>query len=290
MRDSGMVRVSIGWRPAGFSRNSDTSMSPKKVSTSVRGIGVAVSTSTSTASPFCVSASRWCTPKRCCSSTMAEAKIAEGDLLLKQRMGAEQQIDVAERQAIEDFGCARRRARGPVRMATCRPAASAKRRDGLEMLAGEDFGRRHEGGLASGFDHGRGGEQRHHGLAGADIALQQPQHALRQSEIVDDVVERLLLRMGERVRQRLEDARAQAAFAGVAAAGLAAHMRAHQRQRQLAGEQFVIGKPRPGKAFRMDVVRRRRAGAGDAARRRRRGSARARPRPRPAIPAAPAGA
>ena len=33
------------------------------------------------------------------------------------------------------------------------------------------------------------GEQRHHGLAGADIALQQPQHALRQGEIGDDVVD-----------------------------------------------------------------------------------------------------
>ena len=53
-----MVRVSIGWRPGGFSRNSETSMSPKNVSTNVRGIGVAVSTSTSTASPFCANASR----------------------------------------------------------------------------------------------------------------------------------------------------------------------------------------------------------------------------------------
>jgi hypothetical protein len=28
-RTSGTVRVSIGWRPAGFSRSSETSMSPK---------------------------------------------------------------------------------------------------------------------------------------------------------------------------------------------------------------------------------------------------------------------
>ena len=56
-----------------------------------------------------------------------------------------------------------------------------QRRDGLEMLAGEDFGRRHEGGLPPGLDHGRRREQRHHGLAGADIALQQPQHALRHA-------------------------------------------------------------------------------------------------------------
>ena len=55
------------------------------------------------------------------------------------------------------------------------------------MLAREDFGRRHQRRLAAGFDHGRGGEQRDHGLAGADIALQQPQHALGLGEIGDDV-------------------------------------------------------------------------------------------------------
>ena len=64
-----------------------------------------------------------------------------------------------------------------------------ERRDGREMLARQDFGRRHQRGLPAGLDHGRGGEQRHHGLAGADVALQQPQHALRLREIGDDVVD-----------------------------------------------------------------------------------------------------
>ena len=82
------------------------------------------------------------------------------------------------------------------------------------MLAGEDFGRRHDGGLAAGFDHRRGRDQRHHRLAGADVALQQAQHALRAGEVGNDVVDRLLLRMGQRIRQRLENARTQAAFAG----------------------------------------------------------------------------
>jgi len=39
------------------------------------------------------------------------------------------------------------------------------------MLARENFGRRHQGGLPSGLDHRCGGQQRHDGLAGADIAL-----------------------------------------------------------------------------------------------------------------------
>ena len=40
----------------------------------------------------------------------------------------------------------------------------------------------------------RGGEQRHHGLAGADVAVQQPQHAVRLRQIGDDVGDGALLR------------------------------------------------------------------------------------------------
>ena len=123
------------------------------------------------------------------------------------------------------------------------------------MLARQDFGRRHERGLPAGFDHGGGGEQRDDGLAGADIALQQPQHALRQSQIGDDVVDGALLRMGQRIGQRLHDLGAQRAFARRAAAGLTAHVGAHQRERELAGKQFVIGEPRPGETLRRDIVR-----------------------------------
>ena len=38
--------------------------------------------------------------------------------------------------------------------------------------------------------------------------------------------------------------------AGARPSGQALLVGAHQRQRQLAGEQLVIGKPRPGRAFR----------------------------------------
>ena len=215
---------------------------------------MAVSTSTSTASPFCVKREALMHAEAVLLVDHGERQIVEGDVLLEQRMGADQEIDVAERQPVEDF-LARRPALAPGEDGDANAGGFGQRRDGVEMLAGEDFGRRHEGGLPAGFDHGGGGDQRHHGLAGADIALQQPQHALRAREVGDDVVDRLLLRMGERIGQRLEDARAQAAFAGRAAAGLPAHMGAHQRQRELAGEQFVIGQPRPGQALGRDVVR-----------------------------------
>ncbi len=183
-----------------------------------------------------------------------EREIVKRHFFLEQRVGADQQIDVAERQPVEN-ALALAAALAPGQDRHAQAGGFRQRRDSGEMLAGEDFGRRHEGGLPPGFDDGGRRDQRHHGLAGADIALQQPQHALRAGEVGDDVVDRLLLRMGERIGQAFEDARAQAAFAGRAAAGLPAHMRAHQRERELAGQQFVIGEPRPRQALRQNVVR-----------------------------------
>jgi hypothetical protein len=99
----------------------------------------------------------------------------------------------------------------------------------------QDLGRRHDGGLPSGLDDARRRGKCHYRFSGSDVALQQTQHPLRQSEVGGDVVERLLLRMRERVRQRLQYAPPQAALAGAAAAGLTAHVCAHKRKRELSG-------------------------------------------------------
>ena len=107
-----------------------------------------------------------------------EREIAERHLVLEQRVGADQQIDLAERQPVERLGALLAAlAAGEDRDADA--GLLGQRRDGGEMLAHQDFGRRHQRGLPAGLDHGRGGKQRHHGLAGADVALQQPHHALR---------------------------------------------------------------------------------------------------------------
>ena len=131
--------------------------------------------------------------------------------------------------------------------------ALGERRDGLDVLARQDFGRRHQRGLLAGFGDGGGGEQRDHGLAGADVALQQPQHAHRLAQISAMAASGLLLRGRQRIGQRVDDLAAQMAVAGMAVAGGAAQLRAHQRQRQLPGEQFVEGKPRPERAVGQDV-------------------------------------
>ena len=74
----------------------------------------------------------------------------------------------------------------PVRIATRKPGAFGERRDGLDVLARQDFGRRHQGGLLADLGDGGGRQQRHHGLARSDVALQQPQHADRLAQIVGD--------------------------------------------------------------------------------------------------------
>ena len=69
----------------------------------------------------------------------------------------------------------------------------------------------------------------------------------------------------------------------------APHMRAGERQRELAGQELVIGEPRPGGRVGQDIGRERRGGAGGAMRRKSPGISRAPGTPGPAIRATPAG-
>ncbi len=85
------------------------------------------------------------------------------------------------------------------------------------MLARENFRRRHQRRLPPGFDDMRHGEHRDDGLAGADIALHQPQHALIGGEIGANFVERAFLRAGQLEGQVRLDRRRQPAVAPVLA-------------------------------------------------------------------------
>ena len=181
-----------------------------------------------------------------------ERQRLEHDVVLDQRMGADQKIDLAGFELRQELApllalLAAGEDRDP------HAGALGQRRDGLDVLARENFGRRHQRRLLAGLDDGGGREQRNHGLAGADIALQQPQHPHRLLQIVGDRGRGLSLRGGQRVGQRVDDLLAQMAVAGMAVAGGPAQLRAHQRQRQLPGEQFVEGEPRPERAVGQDV-------------------------------------
>ena len=135
------------------------------------------------------------------------------------------------------------------------PGAGRQRRDGGKVLPRQDFGRRHQRRLSAGLDRARHGEQRHDRLAGADVALQQAQHALRLGEIGIDLGEREFLRAGQRVGQGFADGVLDPAVAGQRPAGKPPHIRARQRQRHLSGQELVIGEPAPGSALRRHVDR-----------------------------------
>ena len=121
------------------------------------------------------------------------------------------------------------------------------------MLAGQDFGRRHQGGLAACLCRPCHGEQGNHGLAGADVALQQAQHAVRLAEIVEDLTHRLLLRAGQRVGKGVADLCHKRPVARERPARQAARLHPDQCQSQLAGEKLVISEPPPGHAGGRDV-------------------------------------
>jgi len=70
-------------------------------------------------------------------------------------------------------------------------------RDVAEMLLGEDFGWRHDRHLQAVLHRHQRRQQRDNRLAGADVPLQQPVHRLRLLQVVDDLLERLLLPVGQ---------------------------------------------------------------------------------------------
>ena len=96
------TQVFTGRRPAGSSRIVVVSRSPYAVSESVRGIGVAVMCRTwgaASPGPLASSAARCATPKRCCSSTTQTARLAKRDVGLDQRVGADDEPQLARGRA-----------------------------------------------------------------------------------------------------------------------------------------------------------------------------------------------
>ena len=183
-----------------------------------------------------------------------EREIVEGDVLLKQRVRADDKVDVA--------GGERRKNFGPLAAALAAgengdaDAGGVRQRlYGGQVLPRQNFRRRHQRRLPAGFDDGRRGKQRHHRLAGADVTVKKPQHAVRLRQVRDDVGDRALLRGRQRVGERLDDTRAQLAFRRSAAARARPHAPAQQRERKLAGEQFVVGETCPGGVVRIEVGR-----------------------------------
>ncbi len=169
-----------------------------------------------------------------------QPQIPEHDIFRKQRMGADQDVDLARRQPRQGFVAAR--AFFASRQAGQPHAGGA----GIgfqrcQMLAHQQFGRRHQRRLQARFHRAQHGQQRHDGLARSHIALQQAQHALVAAHVLFDFRQRFQLRIGEGEGQGGDRLGLQLSGAGDRAALAAAQIGADQQQRQLIGQQFVIG-------------------------------------------------
>ena len=93
-----------------------------------------------------------------------EREIAKFDLLLEQRMGADEHMGVAEDELFKDI-LALAAALATGQDGDIDPGRRRERRDGLEMLPRQEFGRGHQRRLAADFNHGRGSKQGHDSLA-----------------------------------------------------------------------------------------------------------------------------
>ena len=149
------------------------------------------------------------------------AEIEELDLLLEQRVGSHDDARLAghhvEQRLTFALGLHRagqqhhtRRAVGGAEF-TGSPQIAEHRRDGPKMLRGENFRRREDRALMAVVDDAQHGEQRHEGLAGTDLTLQQPAHRRRVAQVVCDLGDHQLLPIGESERKSLQEAVFQAA-------------------------------------------------------------------------------
>jgi|GEM_PF-4980467 len=115
------------------------------------------------------------------------------------------------------------------------------------MLLGQNLGGRHQRALPARADGHRRGQRRHHRLAGADVALQQPVHGLRAGQVLRDLLDHAALRLGEPERQRGEQPLVQPLAFGAQRRRLQARALALGLQlRQLLGQQLLELEPQPG--------------------------------------------
>ena len=99
-----------------------------------------------------------------------KGEVSELDVRLEQRVRADQDVDLAALESLQQRGAR------PAFLATreqgkAQAGGMGKGGDGIGVLARQHLGRRHQGGLGSRLDGDAHGHQRHHRLAGADVAL-----------------------------------------------------------------------------------------------------------------------
>ena len=196
------TRVATGARPCGRSRRTECSRSPNTVSASERGIGVADMASRCGLSAFCVSARRWPTPKRCCSSiTASPSRGSSTDSENSACVPTTIETDAVLEPARELVALARRRRAGEQAPCACRAAPPSRENVCRCCSASSSVGASTRGRAPRRVRRGCR-EHREHGLARADVADQQAVHRRRAREVGADLRPAALLVGGERERQR----------------------------------------------------------------------------------------
>ena len=160
-------------------------------------------------------------------------EIAIGDLVLKDRMGADHDVHTAVEQphqrCLAHPALVATRQQRDMRAGRFGHAAKA-----LVVLAGKDFGRGQQRGLRARFHRDQHGFQRDHRLARTDIALQQAQHRRLLRHVALNLGNRSLLRARQRERQFEPSAIAPVALQCLAAT--LAVVRPHQHKREAVGK------------------------------------------------------
>ena len=125
-----------------------------------------------------------------------ESQVGELDLVLDQRMRADDDIDRAFGQTAHCL-LLQLLAVAPGEQRQPHARRFGEGRYGGEVLAGQQFGRRHQGGLGAGLDRNEHGEEGYQGLAAADVPLQQADHSLGLRHVGRDLVDGALLAPGQ---------------------------------------------------------------------------------------------
>ncbi len=176
----------------------------------------------------------------------SKPKIMEGHIGLEERMGSDEDRDLARCQCRE-LGCSDLALVASGQQPKTDPGGLGQRFEGFEVLSGEDLGRGHHRGLSPGLDCGEHCHQGDQRLARTDIALQEPVHARGGRHIGDDLFDRAVLCAGRCVGQGGKHPLAQMAVARCGEAFRALHLRPGECQRHLVSEQFVVGEALAGR-------------------------------------------
>ena len=118
-----------------------------------------------------------------------EGEVAKRDIGLQQRVGPDDDRGQARGEAGQ--GRVARPALLPAgQQPDLEPGRPGEPAQGRLVLAGQDLGRRHQRRLRAALDRAQHRHQRDHGLAAADIALQQPHHPPRLRHLGADLGDR----------------------------------------------------------------------------------------------------